>query len=118
MTEINGLQAVTYQTFNHALSGGVIYFKLAYRIAVQMWFIDITYKTKIIKGLRVCANINMLDHWKKTLPFGIMVKMSDEGRAEPFLIDDFSSGRAILYVLSSDDLIDVEDFYTTERNLI
>ena len=118
MTEITGLQAVTYQTFNHALSDGVIYFKMAYRIAVQMWFIDITYKTKIIKGLRVCANINILDHWKKTLPFGVMVKMAENGSNEPFLIDDFSTGRAVLYILSDVDLLDIEDFYKTERNLI
>jgi hypothetical protein len=118
MTQMTGLQSVPYQTFNHSLTGGVIYVKMYYRIAVQMWFIDINYNTKIIKNIRVCANINILDHWKKTLPFGLMVRMIDGGSNEPFLIDDFSTGRCILYILSSDDLTEIEDYYAVERNLI
>jgi len=82
-----------------------------------MWFIDIQYNTKTINGLRVCANINLLNSWKKVLPFGLSVFVRDGNKTDPFLIDDFSTGRAILYLLSQEDLVYLEEEYAYQRSI-
>jgi hypothetical protein len=113
---INGLRAVPFQKWRTPITDGIIEFKLTYRPAIQMWFIDITFGTFILKGMRVCANLNLLHQYKKILPFGLFIYISDG--VEPFLINDFSTSRVIIYILNSTEKDLNDDYYQAEKELI
>jgi hypothetical protein len=115
MKKISGIQAMPSQKFNFPLDDGtVIYFNLNYRPSIQMWFIDITYLTKIINGLRLCAAFNLLNQWNKILPFGLYVNCQNS--VDPFLIDDFSNGRCTLNILTQDEVKALLAAYGTLKN--
>lgn len=110
MIELKGLTATPFQTFNHSITEGIIYFTLYYRPMVKMWYMDIKFNTIEIYGLRVCYSLNLLHQFYKILPFGLYVR--NIAGAEPFLIDDFTSERFTLNILSKDEIITVNDAYS------
>ena len=114
MLRLNGLRAVPVQTFRTPIEQGVVQFKLYYRPAIQMWMIDIIFGAFIVNGLRVCNSPNILEQFTEIIPFGIQVNTETVGY-EPTLIDDFSTGRAVLNVLDSDELQQIENTYIELR---
>lgn len=110
MNTLTGLTATPSQTFQVPISGDFADITLNYRPAVQMWFIDILYKGIDIKGMRICNNLNLLSQYNKQLKFGIYVEM--DGAIEPGLIDDFSTGRALLNILDESELELIESGYS------
>ena len=109
MYRLQGLKAIPSQTFFYTIAEGNIKFTLNYRPTVQMWFVDIEFNTFIVKGLRVCASLNLLYQYQKNIPFGLYVEKIKG--IEPFLIDDFSMERFYLNVLSKDEVIEINDAY-------
>lgn len=67
---------------------------------------DIQYENFTAKGLKIVRGPNILARHINTLPFGLSVVVSDN--YEPFLINDFVSGRVSLFLLDSDDVATVE----------
>jgi hypothetical protein len=67
------------------------------------WFItSIDYGDLSIKGIRIMTSPNMLQQFRNQIPFGLGCFVI--GNEEPTLQEDFSSGRAKLYVLTEDDI--------------
>lgn len=64
------------------------------------WFMSITDNAlgKTINNLRIVTSDNLLHQWRNVLQYGIACIV--ENNDEPFFQDDFSSGRAELYVLT------------------
>jgi hypothetical protein len=116
MKKIIGLIATPFQKWRTPITDGIIEFKLTYRPAIQMWFIDITFGTFILKGMRVCASLNLLHQYKKILPFGLFIHIADG--VEPFLINDFSIGRVIIYILDSTEKDSIDTYYQNQKELI
>lgn len=110
MLSLTGLTATPSQTFQVPISGEFADITLNYRPAIQMWFIDISYKGIDINGIRVCNNINLLSQYNKLLKFGMYVEM--DGAIEPGLIDDFSTGRALLNILDESEIELIESGYS------
>lgn len=81
-------------------------FCLYYRAMQQSWFYDFTYKERTVNCSKVVLTPNSLRQFRRILPFGIAF-LSDSD-AEPFQIDDFSSGRVKMYVLNSADVKQIE----------
>jgi hypothetical protein len=108
MIKITGLTADAFQKFKIAdpNGGGDISVKLSYRPRVQRWFIDITFGTFILNGYKVLRNPNILAKWSNVIPFGLTVTVSDN--FEPFVINDFSSDRVQLYLLTTAEVAEVE----------
>jgi hypothetical protein len=116
MLQIGGLLAVSFQKWRTPITDGIIEFKLTYRPAIQMWFIDITFGTFILKGMRVCESLNLLHQYKKILPFGLFVEIPDG--IEPFLINDFSTERIIINILDSTEKEEIDIYYQEQKELI
>ena len=76
--------------------------QLRYKEQQLGWFCNIIYGSREIDGLRIFTSGNVLHQWRNLLPFGIACQV--EGDQEATLVDDFSSGRAKLFVLSQSEV--------------
>lgn len=89
-------------------NGSKLNINLKYISSQQGWFISLSYGTTlIINDRRLAASPNILRAFRNVVDFGIACLTTD--RQEPVFIDDFSNGRAKLYILNSDDVNYVED---------
>ena len=111
MFTINGLSTVPVQSFQTSLADGTtVFFTITYRPRVGFWYVDITYGTVKINGLRLANVPNLLQQYNLNLPFGVFIFVTDGG--EPILINDFISGRCTFCVLEAADLVAIDDAYT------
>lgn len=107
MQKINNLTDNPSQTFTYNVDGGdTITFKLYYYPTVKSWFFDFSYEDYTCNGERIVLTWNALRHLKNIIPFG--VAFLGESKAEPYAIDDFSSGRISMYILSEDEVAEIE----------
>ncbi len=85
--------------------------KLEFSDQQQGWFYSINFDdTVIINGSRIITGPNILRAFKEILPFGIAIGTND--KTEPFLIDDFTSERVTMFLLTAEEVDQVEsDFY-------
>lgn len=81
-------------------------FRLYYSARQQSWYFNFTYKDLTVNCLKVVLSPNTLRNFKRLIPFGIT--FDTEGYTEPFQLDDFSSGRVKMYVLTSEDVEEIE----------
>lgn len=102
MIQITSIINTPDQTFQTSLAdGSLIRFELIFRPRIPAFFLNLTWKTFTINGLKLANSLNLLGQFR-SLPFGIMVLLPDG--TEPYLIDDFTTGRAQFYVLEQADL--------------
>lgn len=108
MTEILGLKASPDQTFNIAdpNGGGMISCELYFRPRVSAWFLDLSFSTFKMNGFKLTFGPNVLDQYSNIIPFGLAVISSD--KMDPFLINDFTSGRIALYLLTTSEVETIE----------
>lgn len=112
MIKITGLTQSAVQKFriNDPNGGGEIIMRLVYRPRVQRWFIDIEFGSFVLTGFKIHRSPNVLYKWSNVIPFGLAVTVADN--FEPFVINDFSSDRVKLFLLTTaevekaDELID------------
>ena len=81
-------------------------FTLYYLPRQQGWFYNFTYKDLTVNCSKVVLTPNSLRQFRKIIPFGL--SFVADGYVEPFSIDDFSTGRVVMYVLNSDEVKQVE----------
>lgn len=111
MTWINNINSDPNQKITLSLpSGGTATLECFYRSGQQGWFYTLTYGEKIFRNRRIVTSPNMLRAFRNLVPFGLSCVTVDD--LEPVFIDDFSSGRAKLYLLDSADILEVEGLIT------
>lgn len=81
-------------------------FTLYYLPRQQGWFYNFTYKDLTVNCSKVVLTPNSLRQFRKIIPFGL--SFVADGYVEPFSIDDFSTGRVVMYVLNSNEVKQVE----------
>lgn len=81
-------------------------FRLYYSIRQQSWYYDFSYKNITVNCSKVVLTPNSIRNLKRILPFGLA--FYSESSVEPFRIDDFSTGRVKLGILSADEVKEVE----------
>lgn len=87
--------------------GSRVVLTLVYKQNQQGWFYSISYGTLFnVNNRRVTASPNMLRAFRNILSFGL-VCITNDGY-EPVFIDDFSGGRAKMFVLEQADMDQVE----------
>jgi hypothetical protein len=92
-------------------NGEEITFTLQYMPSQEMWVYGLEYGDFKTYGNRLCQHPNLLRGFINILPFGLGCGCTDEG--EPWLIDDFTSGRVSVYLLSATEALAVEaDVFT------
>lgn len=108
MKLITGLRAAPLQVFTAAdpNTGNPISFSLSYKPRVESWFIDITFGTFVLKGFRLTRSPNILMAYVNLIPFGLGLVISDE--LDPFLVNDFTSGRVSMYLLLSSEVAEIQ----------
>jgi len=110
MKVLEGIQALSTQSLTTQFSNGeTVVITLDYKLAVQMWYINIEFGDFIVNGLRVCSSPNLLQQFEKIIPFGLNVNVIDN--TEPFLINDFSTGRVLLGVLTPEEVQQINEAY-------
>lgn len=110
MTQITGISAQNFQSFQFKLPDGTTaYFKLTYAPRVSYWFMDVTWGSEIIKGVKLSNVPNVLEQYTNVLPFGVNIWMIDY--TEPILINDFLTGRAIFNILSDSEIALISEKY-------
>lgn len=82
---------------------------LEYRANQQGWFFNFTYNETTYTNLRLVTAYNMLRSYRNYLPFGLRCDTFDG--LEPTDIDDFSTGYAQVYILTSEDVEAIEANY-------
>lgn len=82
-------------------------FRMYYLATQQGWYFDIKYQNFECNGNRLVLGANILRCFKNRIPFGLMV-MADRG-IEPYKLDDFTTGRVKVYVLSADEVKQIEN---------
>jgi hypothetical protein len=112
MRQISEISSDPKQKFTFITDDNISFeFKLEFIASQQGWFYSLKYQNLSINGNRLVTDINILRSYKNILPFGIGI-MTDDA-TEPFLIDDFSTGRVKFYLL---DKAEVKDLETTFYN--
>jgi hypothetical protein len=108
MKQITGLKAVPIQSFSadDPNGGGTISFTFYFRPRVREWFMDITFKTFTMNGYKITRSPDILASYANVIPFGLMVLTTD--LSDPFLINDFTSGRTFLYLMNSAEVTEME----------
>jgi hypothetical protein len=86
-----------------------IVLELVYKPSQMGWFVDVIYDTLdfAVRGLRVTTNTNILNQWRNKLPFGLICQCNEA--QDPLLIDDFIVGRAVLSVMTSEEVQGIVD---------
>jgi len=107
MQQITDIGATARQKFKFQIENGdLAEFVLYFSETQRCWFMDITYGNFTSKGLRVVNSINILSAYKNILRWGLACVVNDG--FEPWFVDDFSTGRAALYVTNYEELQDLE----------
>lgn len=102
MIQITSIIATPAQTFQTALAdGSVLRFELTFRPRIPAFFLNLTWNDFSLSGIKLSNNLNLLRQFRR-LPFGLLINLEDG--TEPYLIDDFTTGRAKFYVLEQADL--------------
>ncbi len=82
-----------------------------YLPAVEQWFIKVEYSDFTLDVYKIHNSFNMLRSFSRLIPFGIRIRVIDGG--EPFLLEDFSSGRVQFFVLNKEEVQAISNYYTT-----
>lgn len=76
------------------------------------WFIlNLTYGSFVLNGLRICNSPNMLSQFQNQIPFGLACYTAQN--REPSQQNDFVSGASLLYILSAEEVEEVQAIYQT-----
>lgn len=111
MRYLNKIEERALQKFNLTGNRGQnISMTLRYAATQESWFADFVYEEKEIKNIRVVKSPNILRGFRKVLPFGILC--TSKNGQDPAFIDAFSSQDASLYLLTEDEVAQIEsDIY-------
>lgn len=109
MKQITSISDSAKQTMSVVLDDGKkVDISLEYISNQKGWFMSLIYGSVLtLNGYRITTSPNMLRKFRGVIPFGMACATTDG--QEPIYKDDFSSGRAKLYILNSSDITYVEE---------
>lgn len=114
MKILDGIRAVGTQVLRTTDEfGETIKLTLKFSPTCSEWYLDVEHGDTVITNQRINISLNMLWPYAKILRFGLGVIAYT--KAEPFLINDFSSERIQLAILTNDELEEIDAVYISER---
>lgn len=109
MRYINKLISSPFQTaFLTGNAGQRIRMDLRYNPTQKMWIADFQLGEFSVKGISVVKSPNLLRNYRNILPFGIVVTTADG--QDPRNLEDFSTQYAAMYLLTQDEVLELEEF--------
>lgn len=107
MKQLTNITSRPKQQFDVRLDDGTaVNIKMSYSAINRAWFMDIEYNGYISTCHQITNCPNIIRESQNILPFGIACAVNDG--FEPWFVDDFSTGRANLYILNKDEVKEVE----------
>lgn len=107
MKKIDNLSDSASQVTHVVLDDGtVVDITLTYRPTIQRWQLDINHPRLVMNGKILCSHPNLLRQFRHTAGFGLACVVDDG--TEAVFIDDFATGRAVLYLLGPSDIDYIE----------
>lgn len=107
MKKISNITSNPKQKFSFPTNDGKIITIKLYFISSQIgWFFDIEYDGNVSLCRRVTNCPNIIRDKKNIFPFGIACSVSDG--EEVWFANDFSSGRATLYIMTKNEVEYIE----------
>lgn len=87
--------------------GSIATFEFIYLPAIERWVYSVSHPDLTVNRLILCMGPNVLRDFRNIIPFGLACYTTDG--ADPFYIEDFSSGRVTLYVLDASEVAFFEE---------
>lgn len=83
-------------------------FKLFYKPTQESWYFDLSYEPEnfSLNGVKLVNSPNILRQYINIIPFGISCIVEDG--TDPYFLDDFTSGRAVINLLTETETEQVE----------
>lgn len=107
MKQIDNLSSESDQLIQINLEdGSLVSFEFVYKPAIQRWVFNVAFDTFEADNLNLCLHPNILREFRDKLPFGLACTSTDG--ADPAFIEDFSSARVAVYLLSAAEVLQVE----------
>jgi len=107
MNLINKLNSDAFQKI--VLTGNAgqrIIMNLRFIPTQDLWMADFELDDFILKGILIVTSPNILRNYSNIIPFGILVTTTDG--QDPRSVNDFESESALMYLLSSDEVQNIE----------
>ena len=112
MTVLNGIRAVGDQRVrSRDENGNLITIDLRYLPGAQNWVADIVSGSFVSNGQRLTLSLNILWPYRRIIDFGIAVFSADD--VPPFLINDFSSQRVQIGILTQAEVQAIDSSYSS-----
>ena len=113
MRQITEIDSTPRQTLNLVgESNERIKLTLQFRPSQQSWYCDIEYLDFTVNGVKVLNSPNFLRQWKNLLPFGMSCIVADG--TDPYFVDDFTNQRAVVNLLTTDEVNTIEESVLSE----
>lgn len=103
--EIQNLSADALQRHIIAFEESEITLTLRFYPAVKMWAFDASYKDWSVQGQKL--SLGVLHIRSSNQAFDFWVVDTSGTRLDPYLIDDFSTGRCKLIMFDADDMLEL-----------
>lgn len=109
MYQVNQITADPQQNQTLVLpDGSTISMFMWYSPASQGWFMNLSYETFNLNGVRLCTSPNLLRQFQYQIPFGLFIATT--GTNEPTQQQDFASGYSQMFILTPTEVQEYEDF--------
>lgn len=101
-----------YQTISFVTAEGEdVSLTFRYIPSQETWFVDVDSDSLTIHGLALQAFVNLLDPYHNLISWGLYVWSKDG--FDPWLIDDFSTGRIRVAVIEDFEYAIIEEFLSS-----
>lgn len=108
MEQITNLKEQPRQKFKIQIpNGDIAEFSFYFLPSQRGWFFDLTYGEFTTTGLHLVNSYNVLSAYFNILRFGLGCNVVDG--SEPFFLNDFVTNRVGLYILSEDEVKQLEE---------
>lgn len=112
MKLLNKITNKAYQRFFLTGNPGQsITLTMRYMPAQQIWVMDLEQGDFAANGIQIVAAPNCIRNFRNLVQFGIACLTIDG--LDPYYIDDFSNQRVGLYLLTADEVVQIERAYFT-----
>jgi hypothetical protein len=81
---------------------------LTFKDTQSAWFMDLSWGTRKLNGLRVSTGYNILAQYASSFPFGILV--SNPNKQDPLTVSAFTTDNVTLSILSEAEVAEVEAY--------
>ena len=105
MRQIENIGNEGLQTITIPLPNGDLVMTIRYMSVVQIWTMDVTYNGRTLNGVKL--SVGVLHMRSKNYPFDFICEDTSGAGLDPFQVEDFSTGRTILYLVEADEMDEI-----------